>query len=100
MGHIQRVDRALTVAGYKLHAYIDNDHVFGVDVLAAEEDKYGVQVFKPVGHAVFAPSKRKDRPGFLFVEGRIGEDRFAAIGKTPARALWEFETHVAEKIFA
>lgn len=100
MGHIQRVDRALTVAGYKLHAFVDNDHVFGVDVLAAKEDKYGVQVLAPIGHAVFAPSKRKDRPGFLFVEGRIGEDRFAAIGKTPARALWEFETHVAEKIFA
>lgn len=94
MGHIDRASKALSALGYKFHVYIDNDYVFGVDVLQASEDKAGLQVLVPVGHVVFATSGRSDRPGFVFVEGRIGGELFAAVGKTPARALWEFESHI------
>lgn len=98
MGHIETAHKALTAAGYQLHSYIDNEFVFGVDVLTAQEDKYGFPVLVPVGHAVFARSGRTDRPGFVFVEGRIGEILCAAVGKTPARALRDFRELIARPV--
>jgi hypothetical protein len=95
MGHIDSATRSLSAAGYQLRAYVDNEVVFGVDVLSAQEDKLGLPVLVPVGHAVFARSGRSDRPGFVFVEGRIGGELIAAVGMTPARALRQFRTLVA-----
>lgn len=95
MSHIDRVVRALEVAGYGIHVYVDNDHVFGFDITLTLDESV-----ENVGHAVFSPSKRKSRPEMLFVEGRLHRETFAAVGRTPARTLFEFERYVTEKVLA
>jgi hypothetical protein len=99
MSHLYRANQALTDVGYKLSPYIDNEHVIGLDIMQPTEVN-GAEVLTPIGHAVFAPSKRKNELEFVFVEGRVGQHRIAAVGKTPARALREFEKYLTELAFA
>lgn len=100
MSHIERVVRALDVAGFTTHVYVDNDFVFGFDITLQVTDFEGQPHTENVGHAVFSPSKRKNRPELLFVEGRLGRHTFAAVGQTPARALYQFERFVTDKVLA
>jgi hypothetical protein len=95
VSHIDRVVRALEVAGFGVNVYVDNDHVFGFDITLTLDDSV-----ENVGHAVFSPSRRKSRPEMLFVEGRLYRETFAAVGRTPARTLFEFERYVTEKVLA
>lgn len=100
MSHIDRVIRALDVAGYGTHVYVDNDHVFGFDITLTVDGWEGEPRIENIGHAVFSPSKRKDRPEMLFVEGRLFRNSFAAVGRTPARTLFEFEQFVTNQVLA
>jgi len=99
MNHIERLTNVVADSGYQLHVYVDNDHVFGLDIMSQIGFLDNKPLYKNVGHAVFSPIKSPDRM-FLFVEGRIGSDSFQAIGKTPDRALWEFESFLQDRVAA
>ena len=99
MNHIERLSNAVADAGLAIHVYVDNNHVFGLDIMSQVGFLDNKPLYKNVGHAVFSPIKSPDRL-FLFLEGRIGKDSFQAVGKTADRALWEFESFIKEKVAA
>jgi hypothetical protein len=100
MSHLTRATQAVTQAGYGLHVYVDNAHVFGLDITLEINGWNNQPHSENVGHLVFSPSKRKNHSELVFVEGRLLGKTISAVGKTPARALHEFETHIREQIFA
>jgi len=95
MNHIERLTAAIEAADFDIHVYVDNDSVFGIDIRKAVLTLGDQTLLVNVGHAVFGRIANSKDDRLVFVEGRLGDNFFQAVGQTPARALWAFAQHLA-----